>query len=125
MRRAIFVSVALVAGCGDKEVILPPTDHGELLATLEALAAMGQKQAGTPEGAQATEYIEGRFRDLGLADVHRETFGFPMWKLVSKQLTVTIDGALYAPPFDVFEASGSGMADGPVVDVGTASDLTG
>jgi Iap family predicted aminopeptidase len=100
----------------------PPTDPTVLTPTLDALAAMGQKQAGTVTGAMAASYIAGRFTELGLSNVHTEPFGFPRWDLQSKTLAVTIDGAQSAPGFDVFEASGSGDVTGPVVDVGTATD---
>lgn len=126
--RASWIGVCSViglalAGCGDKDRVPPPTDQGALLATLEALAAMGEKQPGTPAGAQAAEYIAGRFAALGLEDIHEETFQFPRWELLGKQLTITIDGAARSPGFDVFEASGPGAAaNAEVIDVGTATD---
>ena len=131
LRRLSFVLA--LASCGhDKPVVLPPADPATLETTLEALAAMGQKQAGTPAGQMAAAYIQQRFTELGLADVHQEQFGFPQWQLGSKSLSVTIDGAAMSPGFDVFEASGSGTVDGPIVDVGAAHendvaglDLTG
>ncbi|MDB4953345.1 MAG: putative cell wall-binding domain [Myxococcales bacterium] len=112
----------LVVGCSDKPTVVAPTNQADLMTTLQALAAMGAKEAGTPAGMQAATYIEGRFRTLGLSDIHRETFGFPQWQLVSKSLTISIDGVASSPGFDVFEAAGSGNVDGPVVDVGTATD---
>jgi Zn-dependent M28 family amino/carboxypeptidase len=112
----------LLAGCGDKEVVLPPTDQGKLLATLETLSAMGEKQPGTPAGIAAAEYLAERFRQIGLADVGFETFSFPRWELMSKQLAVTIDGVPLTPGFDVFEAAGSGTVDAEIVNVETAND---
>ena len=113
--------LAFAIGCdGDKP--LPPTDQAALANTLEALAQMGEKQAGTPAGAQAADYIRGRFVELGLTDVHYETFQFPRWELLHKSLSITIDGVPSSPAFDVFEASGGGTADGPIVDVSTATD---
>ncbi len=121
MRRLILVALAM-AGCGDKEKILGPTDQASLLSTLEALSAMGQKQPGTPAGMEAAQYIQGRFEELRLADVHLERFQIPRWELVSKHLTISIDGVETSPGFDVFEASGAGNVDGDVIDVGTATD---
>lgn len=113
---------ALVCGCGDKDVVLGPTDERELLVTLEALAAIGEKQAGTPAGQEAARYIADRFEAIGLSDIHTESFTFPQWKLQSKTLTVSIDGFELALGFDVFEASGSGVVDGEIVNVETATD---
>lgn len=126
MKRAWFV-LALVAACGDNltagEPPAPePTSQAELLATLEDLAAFGPKNAGTPEGQQAARYVADRFRALGLSDVHQEPFTFPQWKLISKAMTLTIDGEPRDVGFDVFEASGSGAVDGDIIDVATATD---
>ncbi len=120
MRR--LVAALVVFGCGGKEVVLGPTDQGQLLATLDDLAAMGQKQAGTPAGQQAAQYIADRMQALKLTDVHMESFQFPRWELMSKSMTVSIDGVEMSPGFDVFEASGSGVVDGEIVNVETATD---
>lgn len=121
MKRAL---VCLLVACGGGgESTPPPTDQAALMATLEALSAMGEKAAGTPAGAQAAEYIAERMRAIGLADVHFEEFEFPQWKLVSKTMTITIDGVAMTPGFDVFEAAGGGtIANAQIVDVGTATD---
>jgi aminopeptidase YwaD len=112
-----------LAGCGDKDRIPPPTDPQALQATLQALAAMGEKQPGTPAGRQAAEYIAQRFAELALSDIHEETFLVPRWQLTGKQLSISIDGAPMAPGFDVFECSGPGAAaNAVVIDAGTATD---
>ena len=122
MRRSVLVVLAL-AGCGDDGAkTLPPTNQDELLSTLEDLAAMGEKKAGSPAGQQAAAYIEERFAALKLTDVHRETCAFPLWQLTSKSMTITIDGVPMTPGFDVFEASGGGNVTAPIIDVGTATD---
>ena len=118
----------LLASCGSDPVTLPATDPSVLQPTLDALAAMGQKQAGTAAGMMAATYIQQRMTALGLTDVHFEQFTFPRWDLASASLTVTIDGAPMSPGFDVFEASGSGTTpDATIVDAGNANDtaLTG
>jgi aminopeptidase YwaD len=115
------VLLASVVACGDDPKPLPPTDPAELQKTLDALAAFGQKQPGTPAGQQASQYIDERFRALGLTDVHEEMFTVPAWN-AAKSFSVTIDGVDMSPGFDVFEASGSGTIDGPIVDVGSAMD---
>jgi Zn-dependent M28 family amino/carboxypeptidase len=123
MRARLLLLFALAGACGDDGVtVLPPTDPAELSITLEALAAFGQKQPGTPEGQQAAAYIADRFRALGLANLHDETFQVPRWAATTKTFTLSIDGAQTTPGFDVFEASGSGVADGEIVDVGSATD---
>jgi len=130
MKRALCV-VAIVA-CGDGPQPLEPTDPQDLLTTLDDLAAMGDKHAGTANGQQAAGYITDRMQAIGLADVHLESFTFPQWQEQSKSLTVSIDGLEMTLGFDVFESSGSGTVDGEVIDVGTATsgelaglDLTG
>jgi Zn-dependent M28 family amino/carboxypeptidase len=116
--------VALLVACGGGgETTPPPTDQAELMATLQTLSAMGEKAAGTPAGAQAADFIADRMRAIGLTDVHFEEFTFPQWKLVSKTLSITIDGVAMSPGFDVFEAAGGGsITSAPIVDVGTATD---
>ncbi len=122
MRRAAL-ALLLVAACGDDGAkVLPPTNQDDLLATLDALAGMGEKKAGTPAGKQAATYIEDRFTALKLTDIHQEPFSFPLWQLTSKAMTITIDGVPMTPGFDVFEASGGGTVTGPIIDVGTATD---
>jgi Zn-dependent M28 family amino/carboxypeptidase len=117
----LLVVLALTA-CGDEPKVLPPTDPQDLLTTLEALAAFGEKQPGTDGGRAAADYIAERFRALKLSDVHTETCKVPRWVASKKEFTVMIDGVPFAPGFDVFEASGAGAVDGPIVDVGTATD---
>src|SRR5438874_285098 len=106
-------------GCGNSDKPLPPTDPNALMSTLTDLAAFGNKHAGTPEGAQTAAYIAKRFTDLGLEDVHMESFSFPRWDLTSATMTVTIDGVDSKPELDIFESSGSGTVDADVVDVNT------
>jgi Zn-dependent M28 family amino/carboxypeptidase len=120
MKRALLILLAACGGGGDSPP--PPTDPNDLLATLQDLSAMGDKGAGTAAGAQAAAYISQHMTSIGLADVHYEELAFPQWKLVTKSMTVTIDGAAITPGFDVFEASGAGsITNADIVDVGTAT----
>ena len=122
VHRALLV-VIILTGCGNEpDKVLPPTDPQDLMTTLDALAAFGEKQPGTDAGRQAADYIAGRFRELQLTDVHTEKFTVPRWQLTKREFSLTIDGAPFTPGFDVFEASGSGAIDGPIVDVASATD---
>jgi aminopeptidase YwaD len=122
----IWCLAALLIGCSSPAP-LGPTDQKKLAQTLVDLAAMGPKHAGTDGTAQAARYLVARMKALGLGQVHTESFRFPRWDLDSSSLAVSIDGAEMAPGFDVFEASGSGHADAPLVWAATAhdSDLAG
>jgi Zn-dependent M28 family amino/carboxypeptidase len=122
MRRTLLLIAIL--GCGDSPQPPPaPTKEEDLLATLEALAAMGEKAAGTPAGQQAAAYIQERFEAMKLSDVRLESFSFPQWKLVRKTLSISIDGVPMSPGFDVFEASGSGtFTNAEIVNAETATD---
>jgi Zn-dependent M28 family amino/carboxypeptidase len=122
MRAGCLLLVALTACGGDETKTLSPTDPADLMTTLQDLAQFGQRQPGTPAGKQASDYIAERFRTIGLADVHTETFTVPAWSATTKTFTLSIDGVESSPGFDVFEASGSGIADGEIVDCGSATD---
>ncbi len=118
-----LAAVLAAAACGDNgSVTLDPTDPQDLLATLDDLAAFGNKHAGSPEAQQAAAYLTDRMNAIGLSNVHSEPFTFPRWQEESKSLTLTIDGLAMTIGFDVFEASGSGSVDAEVVDAGTATE---
>ena len=121
MLKSSVLVVTLLAACSDPPVTLAPTDPTTLEPTLDALAAFGEKGAGSTAGQMAAMYIQGKFMDLGLTDVHTESFHFPRWQLMDKSFSVTIDGATTTPGFDVFEAAGAGSVDALVVDAGTAT----
>ncbi len=125
MRKSLF-TLALMCGCAGSGP-LGPTDQKGLMQTLEDLAAFGNKHIGTDTNQQAQSYLVSRMKKIGLADVHTESFQFPRWDLSSSAITVSIDGAASNPGFDVFEACGSGHADGSVVWANTAhaEDLAG
>lgn len=55
-------------------------DAGAIGATLDDLAQIGNRFCGTAGEVQAREYVLGRFRDAGLADVHLEEFPYLCWQ---------------------------------------------
>ena len=129
--RHLLCSIA-IAGCSDAPVVLQSTVPASLSPTIDALAAFGEKGAGSTGGQMAAAYIQAKFTAFGLTDIHTESFQFPRWMLTDKAFSVTIDGVTTTPGFDVFEASGTGTFDALVVDAGTATatdlgtlDLTG
>lgn len=95
--------------------------RAELLETIEALAAFGEKRAGSEAGARAAGYLAARMRQLGLADVRGEPFAFPRHDLVRASLALAVDGAPRPTSFAVLEASGAGSVDAEVVHVGWAT----
>src|SRR4051812_8069303 len=96
--------------------------RAELAATLDELAAFGEKRVGTEAGARAAEYILARMRALGLEDVRAEAFAFPRHDVLHATVELTVAGGNRAPSYAVLEASGGGVADGQVVHVGWATD---
>lgn len=131
-RRARWTTAAtLVAcmvsmvGCSERGIDNDPTAYTDpvrvearLRATLEDLAAFGDKRSGTEAVVRAGDYIAKRFRQAGLSDVHGEEFTFPYYDLKSTALTVRIDGVSRTPLAEAFAVSGVGEASGAVVDVG-------
>lgn len=109
------------AGGGAGSGATSPTATVSLMRTLDELAALGQKRVGTPGGKLAQDYVLARFRELGLEDVHTEEFQFPRHDV--EAATVLLKNG-FGPPapvgFDVFEGSGSGDVNAPVVFVGAA-----
>lgn len=126
MLKRAALALSLTA-CSDPPVVLPPTDPQALEPTLDALAAFGEKGAGSMGGQMAATYIQGKLASLGLSNIRVETFQFPRWVLADSSFSLTIDGVTTQPGFDVFEASGSGQIDAAVVNVGDArpQDLAG
>jgi Zn-dependent M28 family amino/carboxypeptidase len=132
------LSLSLLAGCGSAPQgalgsgrrdaptcwnpgVLETVQLGTRLRhTLDDLAAMGSKRAGTDAGQRAAEYLRGRMVEVGLEMPRFESFHFPRHDVTAASLTILVDGAPLPMDFDVFEASGSGTVMGPIVDVGTA-----
>jgi aminopeptidase YwaD len=118
----VLLLLLVGGGCDPGHVPPQPTRPDALATTLSDLAALGQKRVGTDPGRQAGDYVTLRMKQIGLHDVHGESFQFPRHDLLASALAVTVDGALLSPGFDVFEGSGSGHVAGPVVWVGSAAD---
>jgi aminopeptidase YwaD len=130
MKRSATSLVLLFCACGGDGPAGPPapTNPDDLLKTLEELAAFGPKHVGSDAGAQAGQYVQGRFAALGLADVHFEEFQFPREDVASATMSLSVAGQTMAPPgLDVFDGSGTGHAEGEVVFIGygTSDELAG
>jgi aminopeptidase YwaD len=89
--------------------------EGRLSCTLEGLAAIGEKRAGTPGATASAAWLLDRFRAAGLEDVHAETFRFPAFALRRSSLRALDREIVHA----ALAYSGSGAAEAPLVHVGT------
>jgi hypothetical protein len=94
----------------------------ELRATLEDLAAFGEKRCGTDAGARAAEYIRARLAGHGLEAVRTEPFAFPRHDVTHAALEIEVAGIAREVPFAVLEAAGAGAAEGELAYVGWATD---
>jgi hypothetical protein len=102
---------------------LPPLSlRAELTTTLEDLAALGEKRAGTEAGARAAAYILGRMRAIGLENVHAEPFAFPRHDVTRSTVELTIAGHRRTPAYAVLEASAAGAVDAEIAHAGWATD---
>ncbi len=86
--------------------------------TLEDLAKLGEKRAGTPAGIAAGDYVMQRFNDAGLSNTRFESFSFLMFSVNASSLSANIEGSTQALPHEVFAYSGAGRVDAEVVYVG-------
>jgi aminopeptidase YwaD len=86
-----------------------------LSRTLEDLAAIGDKRAGSVGGAASAAYILQRFRAAGLEDARQETFAFPAFVLRGSALRALGREV----PHEAFAYSGCGAAEAPLVHLGT------
>jgi aminopeptidase YwaD len=86
--------------------------------SLEELAALGNKRAGSPEGRAAGDYVKSRFERAGLKDAHFESFSFPAFTSARSSLDVTVAGAALPMKHEVFAYSGKGRVTADVVYAG-------
>jgi aminopeptidase YwaD len=98
--------------------VSPDAVQARLRTTLDELAAMGPKRAGSPAGQAAGDYVKTRLEAAGANDISTETFSFSRFQLDASTLAVTLDGAAVPMNHEVFAYSGTGRVEGEVVDVG-------
>ncbi len=103
MKAAVFE----IAGAGALE--------RRLSRTLEDLATIGDKRAGSVGGVASAAYILQRFRAAGLEDARQETFGFPAFVFRGSMLRALGREM----PHEAFAYSGCGGVEAPLVHVGT------
>jgi hypothetical protein len=122
---ALSMACGGMLGCSERGIDDDPTAYSDpvrvearVRATLDDLAAFGNKRSGGEAVVRAGDYIAQRFRDAGLSDVHGEEFTFPAYDLHSTDLTVRIDGVARTPLAEAFAVSGVGAVSGSLVDVG-------
>jgi hypothetical protein len=94
-----------------------------LLRSLEDLAAIGEKRAGSAGAHRAAAYLSDRFAQLGLAP-QLERFEFPRHEVLSSSLEIAVGGQVRPFGCEVLEASGAGRHRGPVTYVGRADDVS-
>jgi peptidase M28-like protein len=108
-----------------RAALIPPADSAlaaELRATLEDLAAFGEKRAGTPAGARAAEYLRQRLAAAGLAEVRAEPFAFPSHEVIAASVAVEVGGIAREIHFSPLEATGAGTFAADLVYAGWATD---
>ncbi|WP_251442997.1 hypothetical protein [Microbacterium sp. USTB-Y] len=99
-----------------------------ILATIEDLVALAPRATGTPGGAAAAEYVEGRFARAGLATEVLEVPSFT-WRATECRVTTGADGTeeLEVPsspilhsalPAQDWTGEARHLIDAPVVDIG-------
>ncbi|MBW2529380.1 MAG: M28 family peptidase [Deltaproteobacteria bacterium] len=131
---ALAVAGALI-GCSSASTDPPASDpygdpaavQARLAQTLDDLAQLGEKRAGTEAGRQAGDYLRDRFEAAGLNDVGFESFSFLGYEVSASSFAVEVDGAPLAMEHGVFAYSGAGNVAAEVVDVGVGreSDYAG
>jgi Peptidase family M28 len=94
-----------------------------LLRTLEDLAAIGDKRAGSEGAQRAAGYLHDRFVALELSP-RIDRFHFPRHETLSSILEVELDGQSRPFSCEVLEASGAGRHKGPIKLAGRANDLS-
>ena len=62
---------------------------GEIFKTIKQLTSHGYRRTGTPAGRRAADFVAGRMRAAGLADVHQELTPSALWTATTSGLTVS------------------------------------
>ncbi len=91
-----------------------------LKRTLDDLAQLGEKRAGTANGLAASQYLNTRLSELGLAGVDCQSFNFPRHHVKRSELELAIGATAVEMDFDVLECSAPCMLEAEVVAVGWA-----
>ncbi len=101
------------AGVSEAEV------QARLTTTLEQLAAIGPKRAGTPKGLEAGDYVKQRLEAAVGSAATLEAFSFLRQEVSKTELEVRLDGeVLSTMAHEAFAYTGVGRVDADVVDVG-------
>jgi hypothetical protein len=95
--------------------------RGELLTTIEELAAFGEKRCGTEAGQRAAEYLYQRLRHIGLEGVGEQPFAFPRHDLAHAAFELWVAGTERQAAWAVLEGCGAGNVDGELINVGWAT----
>jgi aminopeptidase YwaD len=96
-------------------------DPAEIGRTLDDLAAIGNRYAGTPGEADARDYLLERFRALGLVDVRLEAFPYLGYDAGSAACAVTGAAALEFECHPL-QYTASGEAGGQAIYLGDATE---
>jgi hypothetical protein len=104
-------------GGGPSEELVAST-RSNVKSTLDHLAALGPKRAGTPGGYAAGDYVKGRLEAALGRPATFETFSFRQQVMSSASLDVNIGGSKVAMAYDAFAYTGEGRVDAEVVSVG-------
>ena len=97
----------------------------QLRRTIDELAALGPKRAGTEGASRAAELLRKRMIALSGEDVHEETFAFPRHDVRGSTLGARIgNGSMKSIAHDALDGSGSGETIGPLAFAGDASKVS-
>jgi hypothetical protein len=94
--------------------------NADLLRTLEDLAHIGDKRAGSAAGQRAAAYLGDRLRAAGLGPCV-ERFHFPRHEVTAATLELILDGETRPVACEALEASGAGRLRAPVVEFARAT----
>ena len=97
-------------------------DAAAIGATLDDLAAIGNRFCGTHGEAQARAYVLGRFEELGLADVHLEEFAYLAWTPAPASCVARETGGAHprAYPAHPLQYTAPGPVSGQAIYIGGA-----
>jgi peptidase M28-like protein/PA domain-containing protein len=100
-----------------------PDVRARVKATLDDLAAIGTKRAGTPGGHEAGRYVERRLEEALGVKAKIEKFSIRRFDVDASSIDVTVDGVQVPMNHDVFAYSGVGRVEADLVDVGAGRPI--